>query len=175
MCDKERHHHHTRELECYGRTGCIHKPGRNSSLRLLKFDSHPFILTNTLHPHRLSLTTWYSPNGKIHNQIDFILVLQCYKSSINKANTRTFHGVYIGSDHDFVIVFSLNLKVKHCSKDSYICFDLEKLKDLEVAQLFQTKVGSKFAVLNLIISAVDTFADDVEEVLLTAAEEALDK
>ena len=37
-------------------------------------------------PHKLSQTaTWHSNNGQVHNQIDFILALQCFKSSINKA------------------------------------------------------------------------------------------
>ena len=41
--------------------------------------------------------------GFTHNQIDFILTLQSFKSSINEANTRSFLGADIGSDHDLVL------------------------------------------------------------------------
>ena len=64
-------------------------------LRHLEFAStHKRSLANTLvHPRKLSRrTTWHSPNGKIHYQIDYILVPRRFKSSINKANTRTFPG-----------------------------------------------------------------------------------
>ena len=145
-------------------------------LRLLEFArSHSLTLANTLHPHKLSRTaTWHSPNGQIHNQIDFILTPQRYKSSINKAKTRTFPGADIGSDHDLVMTtIKLKLKAKRCPKNPRIRFDLEKLTDPEVADIFQAQVGGKFAALNLLISDVDTLASDFREVLLTTAEEVL--
>ena len=44
-------------------------------LRLLEFaSSHKLTIANTLYPHKLSRrTTWHALNGRIHNQIDFIL------------------------------------------------------------------------------------------------------
>lgn len=43
-------------------------------LRLLEFASrHKLTLANTLFPHKSSLRTWHAPNGKTHNQIDYIL------------------------------------------------------------------------------------------------------
>ena len=52
---------------------------------------HRLTLANTLHPHKLSMTaTWRIPNGLVYNQIVFILTPQHFKSSINKANTRSF-------------------------------------------------------------------------------------
>ena len=52
-------------------------------LQLLEFAStHKLILVNTLYPHKLSgRTTWHSPIGNIHNQIDYILTLRRLKSS----------------------------------------------------------------------------------------------
>ena len=47
-------------------------------------------------------STWHSPDGKTHNQIDFILTPQRFKYSINKTSTRTYSGVDIYSDHDFM-------------------------------------------------------------------------
>ena len=40
---------------------------------------------------------------QVDNQIDFILTLQCFKSSINKTNTRSFPSANSGSDHDLVL------------------------------------------------------------------------
>ena len=94
-------------------------------LRLLEFArSHCLTLANTLHPHKLSQTaTWHSNNGQVHNQIDFILAPQCFKSSINKAKMRTFPGANISSDHDLMMTtFKLKLKAKCCPKKPHICF-----------------------------------------------------
>ena len=88
-------------------------------LRLLEFArSHRLTLANPLHPNKLSQTaTWHSNSGQVHNQIDFILALQCFKSSINKAKTKTFPGADIGSNHDLVMTtLKLKLKAKHCPK-----------------------------------------------------------
>lgn len=57
----------------------------------------------------------------------------------------------------------------------YPSFNLEKLKDHEVTQLFQTKAGSKLAALDLLNTHVDTFADDIRKVLVTKSEEVLGK
>ena len=78
-----------------------------------------------------------------------------FKSSINKAKTRTFPGADVGSDHDLVLS-SLRLKLKHFQKTPRIRFDLEKLKDPENAEIFQAQVGGKFAALNTVDSDVDT-------------------
>ena len=145
-------------------------------IRLLEFaKSHSLTLANTLHPHKLSRTaTWHSPNGKIHNQIDYILVPQRFKSSVNKPKTRTFPGADIGSDHDLVMTtLKLKLKVKRRPQNPSIHLDLETLNDPEIAEVFKAKVGGKFAALNILDSEVDSLASDIKEVLLTTAEDVL--
>ena len=77
------------------------------------------ILDNTVHPQKLFRTaTWHAPNGQVHNQMDFILTpQQRFKSSLNKANTRSFLGANAGSDHDlFFATIKLKLKTKHFMK-----------------------------------------------------------
>ena len=51
--------------------------------KLLEFaQKHKLVLTNTLHLQTNSRkSTWHSPYGKMHNQIDFILTPQRFKSS----------------------------------------------------------------------------------------------
>ena len=58
-------------------------------LRLLEFASYnDLIVANTLWKHKQSrISTWYSPNGKIHNQIDYILIKRRFISGINVAKT----------------------------------------------------------------------------------------
>ena len=89
--------------------------------------------------------TWRAHNGQVHNQNDFILTPQRFKSSINKSNTRSFPGAYTGGDHDLVLTtIKLKLKTKHFTKSLSIRFDLEKLKDPKIAEVLETKVGEEF-------------------------------
>ena len=56
-----------------------------------------------------------------------------------------------------MLTFKLHLKMgekKHCN--TRIRFDLEKLKDPEVAEIFQAKIGGKFAALSILDSDMDT-------------------
>ena len=68
--------------ECTGRFGIGARNDRGQIL--LEFaGKHRLVAMNTLFPHKKSrCTTWHSPNGEVHNQIDYILTPQCFKSSI---------------------------------------------------------------------------------------------
>ena len=59
--------------------------------RLLEFATfNNLVLTNTLDPHKPSRRwTWHSPDGKHHNQIDYILVKKRFRSGVN------IHGVFL--------------------------------------------------------------------------------
>ena len=65
------------------------------------------------------------------------VLIQHFKSSINQARTRSFPGADIGSDLDLVLsVIKLKLKTKRSTKNPRIRFDLEKLKDPKIAEVF---------------------------------------
>ena len=85
--------------ECAGRFGIEVRNDRGQ--RLLEFaGKHRLVAANTLFPHKKSrCTTWHSPNGEVHNQIDYILTPQRFKSSIIRTSTRTHPGAEINSDH----------------------------------------------------------------------------
>jgi exonuclease III len=145
-------------------------------IRLLEFaQSHRLTIANTLHPHKKSRTvTWQSPGGSIQNQIDYILVPRRFKSSINKAQTRSFPGVDIGSDHNLVLTrLKLKLKSNRSNKSSRIRFNLDRLKDPKVAEIFQAQVGGKFAALTIVNQDVDNLANTLKEVLISTAEEVI--
>ena len=63
------------------------------------------------------------------------------------------------------------MKTKHFTKSCRIRFDLEKLKDQKIAEVFQAKVDGKFAALCILDSDLDTLLNS--QVLLSTAEEVL--
>ena len=147
-------------------------------LRLLEFaSSHRYTIANTLHPHKISRrTTWHSPDGKTHNQVDFIMVPRRFKSSINRAKTRSYPGADVGSDHDLVLLtIKIRLKKNKTPTHSRIKFDIEKLKDPSVAQTFQAQLGGRFAALSIIGTDINELTASFNEVIKTTAAEVLGK
>ena len=119
-------------------------------LRLLEFATfNNLVLTNTLGPHKPSRRwTWHSPDGKHHNQTDYILVKKRFRSGVNIHRTRSFPGADIGSDHDLVMMtFQVRLKKMRKPNQLRLRFDLEKQRDSDVACTFQATIGGKFAPL----------------------------
>lgn len=70
---------------------------------------------------------WHSPDGKVHNQIDFTFISRIYATGVNRTRTRTFNKPDIGSDHDLVMM-ALEVRLKTNGKDkvSRTYFDLKK-------------------------------------------------
>eukprot|EP00745_Piridium_sociabile_P029601 TRINITY_DN4881_c1_g1_i1.p1 TRINITY_DN4881_c1_g1~~TRINITY_DN4881_c1_g1_i1.p1 ORF type:complete len:855 (-),score=217.58 TRINITY_DN4881_c1_g1_i1:120-2594(-) len=133
-------------------------------LRLLEFASdNNLFLANTYGPHKPSRRwTWHSPDEEHHNQIDYILVKKRFRSGVNISRTRSFPGADIGSDHNLVMLtFHLHLKKISKGKNTRLKFDVERLKDPEVAEAFQTTIERRFAPLNI------TGDDDVDVETLT--------
>ncbi|XP_042878322.1 craniofacial development protein 2-like [Penaeus japonicus] len=101
-------------------------------IMLLEFAKrHHLVVANTLHNHKLSRrTTWHSPDGVTHNQIDYILVDRRFQTGINRPKTRTFKKTDIGSDHNPVMMtFRKRLSKEKKVSQRRTKFDLEKLKD----------------------------------------------
>ena len=93
---------------------------------------------------------WHSPNGHHHNQIDYILVRERFRSGLNIARTQSFQGADIGNDHDLLMMtFRLRLKKISKQKHTRLKFDLEKPKDPNVLETFQAKIGGRFAPLTI--------------------------
>ena len=79
--------------------------------RLIEFcQENALVIANTLfQQHKRRLYTWTSPYGQHRNQIDYILCIQRWRSSIQSAKTRL--GADCGSDHElFIAKFRLKLK-----------------------------------------------------------------
>ena len=79
---------------------------------------HQLTTVTTLFGHKLSRrTTWHSPDGRTHNQIDCIFVRRRHSTGVNRARTRTFNKPDIGNDHDLVMM-TLQLKLKETRRIS---------------------------------------------------------
>ncbi|XP_064625969.1 craniofacial development protein 2-like [Lineus longissimus] len=146
--------------------------------RLLEFAcSQKLTIANTPHTHKPSRrATWHSPNGKVHNQIDFILIPRRFKSSIYMAQTRTFPGAAVGSDHDMVLLtLKLKLRRQQEQKIPQIRYDIGKLQDPAVAASFEAQISGKFAALNLLQNDINTLTEEFKEVLHETAAKVLGK
>ena len=60
---------------------------------------------------------------------------------------RSFPGADIGSDHHLVMTFRVRLENTKKPSLSRLRFDLEKLRDPDMAGTFQATIGGKFAPL----------------------------
>ena len=70
------------------------------------------------------------------------MVRKRFRSSVTIAKIRSFPGADIGSDHELVMMtFKLHLNRVKKLGHARIKFDLEKLKDLEVAEAFHAMIG----------------------------------
>ena len=120
-------------------------------IRLLEFATkHNFTLANNLHPQKDSRkATWHSPNGHTHNQIDFILIPQRFKSSIHKSSTRSYPGPVINIDHDLVLCNKrLKLRLQNIKKSNIIRFDLEKLNNTHTCNEYKDELEAKLKNIN---------------------------
>ena len=102
--------------------------------------------------------------------IDYIMVDNRFRSSINLAKTRTFPGADVGSDHD-LLMSALTLRLKNIEKkqSKRVCYDLVKLKDSHIAEQFKVEVGGRFAPLLNMELEPEEFHQQVEENLREAA------
>ena len=73
---------------------------------LIEFcQENALVIANTLfQQHKRRLYIWTSPDGQHHNQTDYILCSQRWRSSIQSAKTRL--GADCGSDHELLIAKS---------------------------------------------------------------------
>ena len=155
-----------------GKFGCGETNERG--YRLLEYARlNNLIATNTLYPHKPSRrTTWHSPDGVNHNQIDYIWMTKRFQTGVVTNKTRTFPGADVGSDHDLVL---MTMKIKLCktprqkSNSVRIKFNLDKLNDPEIREEFKAKIGGSFAPLLLLTDVqemTDSFTEQMQEIAL---------
>ena len=109
------------------------------------------------------LYTWTTPDGKHRNQIDYIIVKQCWKSSI--ACVKTFPGADCGTDHELLIA-KVKIKLKRLDRhETFKRYDVDK-----IPSQYCVEVSNRFSSIFLEdTSPEQLWADIKTAVLLTAA------
>ena len=100
-----------------------------------------------------------------------------FRSGVNIHRTRSFPAADIGSDHDLVMMtFQVRLKKTRKPNQPRLRFDLEKLRDPDVACTFQATIGGKFApLIGLSDEDMDTMITTYNTAVTDAASEILGK
>ena len=172
---KDSYHDWTKEQGIY-----CNESTNDRGLRLLEFARYnSMVIANTLGKHKeKQIMTWSHPNNINQNQIDYILVQNRFRSSIKIKGTRAFPKADVGSPHNLVLM-SFKLRLQKMKKPEFtrLRFDLEKLKDPSVIDLFQANIGGKFAPLLYFEDDknVDDSVVDFEKITLDAATDILGK
>ena len=100
-------------------------------------------VTNTLfkQPNRRRYT-WVSPDEKIRNQIDYMLIDNAWKSTV--LNSKTRPGVDCDTDH-MLVTAKLRVKAyRQCKPKPNAKYDTDKFKDPDICKSFETETHNWF-------------------------------
>jgi len=135
------------------------------------------VVKSTMFPYRnIHKYTWTSPDGKTHNQIDYILVdrrrrprfldVQCFR----RPDCATDH--YLEAAKLWEILAASKEETRKFEVEG---FNLRKLNELGVRKQYQIKISNKFAALekNLSDSENTNKARENKENIKTSAKESL--
>lgn len=124
----------------------LHSITNDNGSRLLNFAiSHDLKVASTSFPRKdIHKSTWNSPSGDTHNQIDHVLIDFRHKSSIT--NVRSLRGPEIGSDHYLVLikVYQRISVEKNNNKHKKPETNFVVLKDPNKESEFQHKLDTAF-------------------------------
>ena len=117
------------------------------------------VIANTLfQQHQRRLYTWTSPDGQHRNQIDCILCLQKWRSSIHSAKTKL--GADCGSDHALLIA-KIRLNLKKVEKTTRpFRYDLN-----QIPYDYTLEVRNRFKGLDLLDRVPDELWNEVRDIV----------
>ncbi|XP_076105824.1 uncharacterized protein LOC143074160 [Mytilus galloprovincialis] len=132
------------------------------------------VIGGTIFEHKnIHKATWVSPNGKVKNQIDHILINKKWRSSLIDVKVKRGADVY--SDHHLVIgKIRLKLRKNRYKTPSKI-IDFGKLKQPEIQQNFNIELKNRFEVLQLEENEIDINSkwQHMSEIYLKTSEDIL--
>ena len=118
----------------------LHQDSNDNGVRIVNFaTSNNLVVQNMMFPYRnIYKYTWTSPDGKIHNQIDHILIDRRRHSRI--LDIRSFTGANCDTDHYLVVAKgreSLAISKQATQKVDGKRFNLRKVNEQEVRKQYQ--------------------------------------
>jgi len=129
---------------------CLHQNSNDKGVRIVNFaTSKNLVVKSTMFPHRNTHKyTWTSPDGKIHNQIDHVLIDRRWQSSV--LDVRSFRGAECDTDR-YLVTAKVRERLavgKQAAQmlDSYR-LNLSKLYELEFRKKYQFEITNRFAAL----------------------------
>ena len=126
--------------------------------RLIEFcQENALVMANTLFKQqKRRLYTWTSPDGQHRNQIDSILCIQRWRSSIQSPKTRP--RADCGSDHELLIA-KFRLKLKKVGKTTRLFrYDLN-----QIPYAYTVEVRNRFKGLDLMDGVLDELQMEVHD------------
>ena len=126
----------------------LHQDSNDNGVRLVKFaTSKNLVVKSTMFTHRnIHKYTWTSPDGKTHNQIDHVLIVRRWHSSI--LDVRSFRGADCDTDHYLVIAKvreRLAVGEQAAQRFDRQRFNLRKLNEPGVREHYQIEITNRFA------------------------------
>jgi hypothetical protein len=149
-----------RRFQCQSRQGDIFKPtigneslheiSNGNGIRVVNFaTSKNLAVKSTMFPHHnIHKNTWMSPDGKPHNQIDYILVERQRLSNV--LNVQSFSAANYDADHYLVVTkvrerLAVNKQRSH--RFHMERFNLKKLDEVEDREQCHVEVSNSFTAL----------------------------
>jgi hypothetical protein len=120
----------------------------DNGVRVVNFaTSKNLVVKSTMFPNRnIHKYTWTSPDGRMHNQIEHILIDRRRHSSI--LDVRSFRGADCDSEH-YLVVAKIRERLavsKRMVKEMDVeRFNLKQLNEEEVKEKYQITIKNKFA------------------------------
>ncbi|PNF38661.1 hypothetical protein B7P43_G01213 [Cryptotermes secundus] len=136
----------------------LHEISNDNGVRVVNFaTSKNLTVKSTMFPHRnIQKFTWTSPDAKIHNQIDHILIERRRHSSI--LDVRSFRAADCDTDH-YLVVEKVREKLAVSKKTTHRVhmerFNLKKLNEVESKEQYCSEISNRFTALENFEAKVD--------------------
>ena len=122
--------------------------------------ANELVIGGTLFPYKeCHKRTWRSPDGVTTNQIDHLAFSKRRRSSLQ--DVRVLREADAGSNHHLLMA-KLRLKIAEVrkAKCAQVCFEVSKLKDLEVRSVFKLALHNRFEGLQQLMEEEELSVDD---------------
>ncbi|KAE9537576.1 hypothetical protein AGLY_006599 [Aphis glycines] len=158
----------------------LHEISNGNGTRLINFaHSKNCIISSTYFPRKnIHKFTWKSPNGRIFNQIDLVLIDRRFRGCVR--NVRTNRGADADSDHYLVYAkFNLRLATKWNleKRKPTIKYDIQKLNDIEINHNYIERITHELQNTNINqishSTEIDTIWNRTKEAVVNSATEIL--